>query len=43
MKEGGGKWILKEGLTEKKGGWFSLGIIRLSIFFGDNEEDRGGG
>ena len=43
MKEGGGKWILKEGLTEEKGGRFSLGRIRVSNFFGENEEERGGG
>ena len=44
MKEGGGKWILKEGLTEEKGiFWFSLEGLDLVFFFGENEEDRGGG
>ena len=33
MKEGGGKWILKEGLTEEKGVfWFSLEELDLVFF-----------
>ena len=43
MKEGGGKWILKEGITEEKGVGFLLKELDLVFFFGENEEDRGGG
>ena len=42
MKEGGGKWVLREGLTEEKGLVFLLGRIGLRIFM-RNEAYRGGG
>ena len=42
MKLGGENWYIGEvGLRKRL--WFFFGRIRLSNFFGENEEDQGGG